>query len=88
MRELEFLRERTGVSPLENCVLPNDGMDGVRMRSFVVRFEFVSDMACRVPTAVVTTPLHTGRGRGGGSFLTLSSPPPPDGFCLPSISCG
>ena len=46
MRELEFLRERTGVSPLGNCVWPNDGMDGVRMRSFIVRFVFVSDTAC------------------------------------------
>ena len=46
MRELEFLRERTGVSPLGNCVWPNDGMDGVRMRSFVVRFVFVSDTVC------------------------------------------
>ena len=63
MRELEFPRERTGVSPLGNWVWPNDGMDGVRMRSFIVRFVFVSDTACRVPTAVVTTPLHTGRTR-------------------------
>ena len=46
MRELEFPRERTGVSPLGNWVWPNDGMDGVRMRSFVVRFVFVSDTAC------------------------------------------
>ena len=43
-------RERTGVSPLGNCVWPNDGMDGVRMRSFIVRFVFVSDTARRVPT--------------------------------------
>ena len=50
MRELEFPCERTGVSPLGNCVWPNDGMDGVRMRSFIVRFVFVSDTACRVPT--------------------------------------
>ena len=46
MRELEFPRERTGVSPLGNCVWPNDGMDGVCMRSFIVRFVFVSDTAC------------------------------------------
>ena len=39
-------RERTGVSPLGNWVWPNDGMDGVRMRSFIVRFVFVSDTAC------------------------------------------
>ena len=50
MRELEFPCERTGVSLLGNCVWPNDGMDGVRMRSFIVRFVFVSDTACRVPT--------------------------------------
>ena len=59
-----------------NWVWPNDGMDGVRMRSFIVRFVFVSDTACRVPTAVVTTPLHTGRGRGEGpfhSFFTTSA---------------
>ena len=46
MRELEFPCERTGVSSLGNCVWPNDGMDGVRMRSFIVRFVFVSDTAC------------------------------------------
>ena len=46
MRELEFPRERTGVSPLGNWAWPNDGMDGVCMRSFVVRFVFVSDTAC------------------------------------------
>ena len=46
MRELEFPRERTGVSPLVNWVWPNDGMDGVRMISFIIRFVFVSDTAC------------------------------------------
>ena len=46
VRELEFPRERTGVSPLGNSVWPNDGMDGVCMRSFIVRFVFVSDTAC------------------------------------------
>ena len=46
MRELEFPRERTGVSPLGNLAWPNDGMVGVRMRSFIVRFVFVSDTAC------------------------------------------
>ena len=29
-----------------NWVWPNDDMDGVRMRSFIVRFVFVSDTAC------------------------------------------
>ena len=38
MRELEFPR-------WEN-VRPNDGIDGVRMRSFIVRFVFDSDTAC------------------------------------------
>ena len=46
MRELELLRERTGVSPLGNWAWPNDGMDGVRMISFIIRFVFVSDTAC------------------------------------------
>ena len=46
MRELEFPSERTGVSPLGNWAWPNDSMDGVRMRSFIVRIVFVSDTAC------------------------------------------